>query len=126
MYTASDLLYPSSASGCLRLVVVRCLQYSTTKTAQITLADPPHDANPTVPFCCEFHLTKTVFIFVQGDVEGVRRALFPFTAQQVAKSRRQTKRLDVDSEGFTTTHMYTLRKVLQRLPRHVTKLTEQR
>lgn len=57
---------------------------------------------------------------------GVRRVLLPFTAEQVAKSRRQTKRLDLDSEGFTTTHMYNLRKVLQRLPRHVTKLTEQR
>lgn len=56
----------------------------------------------------------------------MRRALFPFTAQQVANSRRQTKSLDIDSEGFTTMHMYTLRKVLQRLPRYVTTLTEQR
>lgn len=36
-------------------------------------------------------------------------------------------RLDLDDPaGFTTVHMYTVRKVLQRLPRHVTKLTPQR
>lgn len=62
----------------------------------------------------------------QGDLSGVRKTLLPFTAHQVAKSRRALKRLDLDPEGFTTVHMYTLKKVLQRLPRHVTTLTEQR
>lgn len=62
----------------------------------------------------------------QGDLDGVRRALLPFTADQVAKSRIALRRLDLDPEGFTKTHMYTLIKVLQRLPRHVTTLREQR
>lgn len=56
----------------------------------------------------------------------MRKTLLPFTARQVAKSRRALKRLDLDPEGFTKVHMYTLKKVLQRLPRHVTTLTEQR
>lgn len=56
----------------------------------------------------------------------MRKTLLPFTARQVANSRRALKRLDLDPEGFTTVHMYTLKKVLQRLPRHVTTLTEQR
>lgn len=64
--------------------------------------------------------------FLQGDLSGVRKTLLPFTARQVADSRRALKRLDLDPEGFTTVHMYTLKKVLQRLPRHVTTLTEQR
>lgn len=63
---------------------------------------------------------------LQGDLSGVRKTLLPFTARQVAKSRRALQRLDLDPEGFTTVHMYTLKKVLQRLPRHVTTLTEQR
>lgn len=56
----------------------------------------------------------------------MRKTLLPFTARQVAKSRRALKGLDLDPEGFTTVHMYILKKVLQRLPRHVTTLTEQR
>ncbi|CAN0120398.1 unnamed protein product [Pylaiella littoralis] len=74
----------------------------------------------------ETALHACAYLLDKGNLAGVRRALFPFTAQQVANSRRQTKSLDIDSEGFTTMHMYTLRKVLQRLPRYVTTLTEQR
>ncbi|CAN0477690.1 unnamed protein product [Ectocarpus sp. 12 AP-2014] len=62
----------------------------------------------------------------QGDLSSVRKVLLPFTAKQVAESRRALGRLDLEPEGFTKTHMYALRKVLQRLPRHVTTLTEQR
>ncbi|CAN0194008.1 unnamed protein product, partial [Laminaria digitata] len=62
----------------------------------------------------------------KGDWSGVERALLPFTEKQIAISRRALRRLDLDPEGFTKTHMYTLIKVLQRLPRHVTTMTEQR
>lgn len=63
---------------------------------------------------------------LQGDLMALRGVLSPFTAQQVSTSRRALRRLELDPEGFTKVHMYTLRKVLQRLPRHVTTLRDQR
>ncbi|CAM9217684.1 unnamed protein product [Ectocarpus sp. 6 AP-2014] len=74
----------------------------------------------------ETALHMCAHLLEQGDLPGVRRVLLPFTAKQVAESRRALGRLDLEPEGFTKTHMYALRKVLQRLPRHVTTLTEQR
>lgn len=69
--------------------------------------------------------TPNVYVS-QGDLISLRRVLNPFTAQQVAVSRREQRRLELDPEGFTKAHMYTLKKVLQRLPRHVTTLRDQR
>ncbi|CAB1098651.1 unnamed protein product [Ectocarpus sp. CCAP 1310/34] len=74
----------------------------------------------------ETALHMCAHLLEQGDLSGVRKVLLPFTAKQVAESRRALGRLDLEPEGFTKTHMYALRKVLQRLPRHVTTLTEQR
>ncbi|CAM9267710.1 unnamed protein product [Ectocarpus fasciculatus] len=74
----------------------------------------------------ETALHMCAHLLEQGDLAGVRKVLLPFTGKQVAESRRALGRLDLEPEGFTKTHMYALRKVLQRLPRHVTTLTEQR
>ncbi|CAN0378073.1 unnamed protein product, partial [Ascophyllum nodosum] len=74
----------------------------------------------------ETALHTCAHLLEKGDLAGVRKALLPFTEEQVANSRREVRRLYLDPEGFTKTHMYIFRKVLQRLPRHVTTHTETR
>ncbi|CAM9787187.1 unnamed protein product, partial [Discosporangium mesarthrocarpum] len=74
----------------------------------------------------ETALQTCAYLLDKGELAMLHQTLKPFTEGHVMRSRLGHQRLELMTSGFTKDNIFTLKKVLRRLPRHVTTLREHR